>query len=88
MNQEEYLSLLLKLVSSYYSSYSTRSDSKLLYKINGYRSFDPCLNGIDGKIFIGLNGYSTYSEDVPSGFFFIEEKFTNGAMLVSLLKIH
>ena len=82
MNQEEYSKLLLKLVQSPYGGYSERMDCRLLYNKNGYTSFGSVMLKIDEKIFIGLEGYSSFSGDIPSGFFRILDTFTNRAMLV------
>ena len=85
MNQKEYSKLLLKLVQSPYGGYSERMACRLLYNKNSYQSFQQNIVQIDGKVFIGLEGYSNYIEGIPTGFFQILDKFTNGAMLVKPL---
>jgi len=55
---------------------------RLLYNKNSYLSFQQGIVKIDEKIFIGLDGYSSYTEGIPNGFFFIEDIHSNGAMLV------
>lgn len=82
MNQADYSKLLLKLVQSPYEGYSERMACRLLYNKNGYVSFQQGIVKIDQKIFIGLDGYSSYTEGIPTGFFFIEDIHSNGAMLV------
>jgi len=82
MNQAEYSKLLLKLVQSPYGGYSERMACRLLYNKNGYLSFEKGIVKIDEKVFIGLEGYSSYPGDVSTGFFHIEDIHSNGAMLV------
>lgn len=72
----------MKLVQSPYGGYSERMACRLLYNKSGYLSFQQGIVKIEEKIFIGLEGYNSYPGDVKTGFFFIEDKFTNGAMLV------
>lgn len=82
MNQEEYSKLLLKLIQTRYGGYSERMACRLLYNKNSYLSFQQGIVKVEEKIFIGLEGYGSYTEGIPTGFFFIEDIFTNGAMLV------
>ena len=82
MSRDEYSKLLLNLVSTRYGGYSNRMACRLLYNNNGYMNFGEAIVKIDEKIFMGLEGYSSYIEGIPTGFFRILDKFTNGAMLV------
>jgi len=82
MNQEEYSKLLLKLVQTRYGGYSERMACRLLYNNKSHLSFLQGIVKIDEKIFIGLEGYSSYTEGIPTGFFHIEDIHSNRAMLV------
>lgn len=86
MNQEEYLKLLLKLVYKDYYSCVLKASCKLLYVKDESFSRSRVINRIEGKLFIGLDGYYTnILLNLPDGFFVCQDKFTNGAMLVKHL---
>ena len=88
MSQEEYLKLLFKLITDLrYSSYSARTECRVMHFKNGYSSLRKQVNKIEDKVFIGLVGYSGDYDGLPDSFFKIQETFTNGAMLVEQLVI-
>lgn len=84
-NREEYLSLLMKLVSNG-RLWENFRDCKLIY----YRDCD-CnavknLTVIDDVVFYGLKDYPPMS-NLPDGFFLIKDKFENQAYVLEHLPI-